>query len=67
MRFRASFARFENWEDAPDSSSGNYTQRGSRMNNAEDATSAATAVGSQTAFTGGTADIIGPSTEQVPF
>jgi replicative DNA helicase len=67
MRFRASFARFENWEEAPDSTSSNYTQRGSRMNNADDATSAATAVGSQTAFTGGTADIIGPSTEQVPF
>jgi replicative DNA helicase len=74
MRFRAAFARFENWEDGAsdgntnsDTNSNNYTQRSSRLNGSDDAPQAASATGSQNAFSGGTADIIGTTNEEPPF
>jgi replicative DNA helicase len=74
MRFRAAFARFENWEDGAsdgntnsDANSNNYTQRSSRLNGSDDAPQAASATGSQNAFSGGTADIIGTTNEEPPF
>jgi replicative DNA helicase len=65
MRFRAAFARFENWEeDASDNNTNSdgtnaYTQRSSRLNGGEDTT--------QAAFSGGSADIIGTTNEEPPF
>ncbi|MDO4320331.1 MAG: replicative DNA helicase [Bacteroidales bacterium] len=62
MRFRASYARFENWDEIATG----FTEIGSRGNDA-DGTDANTAKQPTSPFSGGSADIINQSDEPAPF
>ena len=62
MRFRASFARFENWDEIATG----FTEIGSRGNGGDGGNQAATPP-TGAPFAGGTADIIGQSDEPSPF
>lgn len=67
MRFRASFARFENWDEGAYS----FGERGSKLNDdgakSFSPSMAAEAVGANAPLGGGSADISSTSDESVPF
>ncbi|MGM9871212.1 MAG: replicative DNA helicase [Muribaculaceae bacterium] len=64
MRFRAEFARFENWDEM---TLGEPTEVASRITAAPEPGAAPAAVPSAPKFSGGTGDFLTQSSEKVPF